>query len=103
LSAILKRAAQQTASTLVQQAISQLPRVEDRLLALMRTIAQREGVARPDGIFIALAATHDTLAHMIGAQRPTVSLGLAHLAEEGRLRPEPDGWTLASDELGPSA
>lgn len=97
LSAILERAAQQTRNAFLQQAISQLPRAEERLLALFWSIADRQGVVRPDGVWLELSATHDTLAHMVGAQRPTVSLGLTRLAEGGMLRPEGNGWLLAPD------
>lgn len=94
LGAVLQRSAQQTRNALLQQAISQLPRVEDRLLALFWALADRHGVVRRDGIWVELPATHDTIARMIGARRPTVSLGLASLAERGLLRAEGSAWVL---------
>jgi hypothetical protein len=99
MSAILERAAQQTRNAFMQQAISQLPRVDERLLALFWSIADRQGIVRPDGVWIELSATHDTLAHMVGAQRPTVSLGLARLADRDLLHSEGDGWLIARDSL----
>jgi CRP/FNR family transcriptional regulator, cyclic AMP receptor protein len=99
LSTIIQRAAHQTRNAFLQQAISQLPRVEERLLALFWSVADRQGVVRPDGVWVDLSATHDTLAHMVGAQRPTVSLGLARLAESGLLRAEARGWLIARDSL----
>ncbi|MGH2859843.1 MAG: helix-turn-helix domain-containing protein [Solirubrobacteraceae bacterium] len=97
LGAILNRAGQQSRQALLYQAISQLPRVEDRLLALMWVIADRCGVVRSDGIHVPLPVTHQALARMIGAQRPTVTLGLGRLAEEGLLRPETGGWVIDPD------
>jgi CRP-like cAMP-binding protein len=99
MGAILERAAQQTRNAVLHQAISQLPRVEERLLALFWSIADRQGIVRPDGVWLELSATHDTLAHMVGAQRPTVSLGLTRLADSGLLRAEAGGWLLARDSL----
>ena len=99
LAAVLQRAAQQTRNALLQQAISQLPRVEDRLLALFWSIADRQGVVRPDGVWVELPATHDTIARMIGARRPTVSLGLASLAERGLLTSEGSGWVIHPSSL----
>jgi hypothetical protein len=93
-SAILKRAAAQERQALLQQAISQLPRVEDRLLALFWALADRRGSVRSDGILVGLTITHQSLAEMIGAQRPTVSLGLARLLELGWLRSTADGWLI---------
>lgn len=94
LIALLKRGAQQTRRVLLQKSISQLPRVEDRLLALMWSIADRRGIVRQDGIWVHLPITHDVLAQMIGARRPTVSLGLKSLSKQGLLRAEADGWLI---------
>ena len=41
-----------------------------------------------------LPVTHDVLAQMVGAQRPTVSPGLTRLAEQGTVCAEPDGWLI---------
>jgi CRP-like cAMP-binding protein len=99
MGAILERAAQQTRNAFLQQAISQLPRVEERLLALFWSIADRQGVVRPDGVWLELSATHETLAHMVGAQRPTVTLGLTRLADSGLASAENGGWLISRDSL----
>lgn len=97
MAAILKRAGEQIRHALLQQAISQLPRVEDRLLALFWSVADRHGIVRPDGVWVSLPATHATLAQMIGARRPTVSLGLKRLQDQRLLSPQDDGWLIAPD------
>jgi CRP/FNR family cyclic AMP-dependent transcriptional regulator len=99
MTALVIRGADQTRHALLQQAISQLPRVEDRLLALMWSLADSRGIVRPDGIHVPLALTHETLAQMIGARRPTVSLGLKALSERGLLSADGDGWLIARDSL----
>ena len=99
LGTILERAARQTRNAFLQQAISQLPRVEERLLALFWSIADRQGIVRPDGVWVEFAVTHDTLARMVGAQRPTVSLGLTRLADAGLLRSGDGGWLIARASL----
>lgn len=99
MSAILKRAAQQTRQAFLQQAVSQLPRVEERLLALFWSIADRQGTVRADGIWVELSVTHETLAHMVGAQRPTVSLGLTRLSDSGLLRSQSGGWLINPESL----
>lgn len=82
------------------QAISQLSRVEDRLLALFWYLADRWGRVRVDGVMIDLPLTHETVGRLIGARRPTVSLGLKELARQGLLRREQDGrWLLAAESL----
>lgn len=99
MNGILKRAAQQVRHALLQQAISQLPRVEDRLLALLWSIADRQGVVRSDGVWVHLPVTHAALAQMIGARRPTVSLGLRALTERGLVRAENGGWLISPDSI----
>jgi len=100
MNAILRRAAQQIRHALMQQAISQLPRVEDRLLALLWSVADRQGVVRSDGIWIDLPVTHATLAQMIGARRPTVSLGLRALGERGLVTAGAGGWLISPESIG---
>jgi CRP/FNR family transcriptional regulator, cyclic AMP receptor protein len=99
MTALVVRAADQTRHALLQQAISQLPRVEDRLLALMWSLADSRGIVREDGIYVPLSLTHKTLAQMIGARRPTVSLGLKALSDRGVLRSQGEGWLIARDSL----
>jgi CRP/FNR family transcriptional regulator, cyclic AMP receptor protein len=91
------RGAAQTGRALLHQAISQLPRVEDRLLALMWSLADSRGIVRKDGVYLPLTLTHEAMAQMIGARRPTVSLGLTALTEQGALSVEQDGRLLAPD------
>ena len=82
------------------QAISQLGRVEDRLLALFWYLADRWGRVHSDGIRIELPLTHESIGRLIGARRPTVSLGLRALRDAGLLQRERDGrWLLAHDSL----
>lgn len=84
----------------VHQAISQLARVEDRLLALFWHLADRWGRVLSDGVRIDLALTHETIGHLIGARRPTVTLGLSALRDAGLLQRQVDGaWLLAHDSL----
>jgi CRP/FNR family cyclic AMP-dependent transcriptional regulator len=99
MTALVIRGADQTRHALLQQAISQLPRVEDRLLALMWSLADSRGIVRSNGIHVPLALTHETLSRMIGARRPTVSLGLKTLSQRGLLSADGDGWLIARDSL----
>lgn len=78
-----------------EHAIGQLPRVEDRLLALFWDFADRWGVRRADDIVIDLPLTHEALGRLVGARRPTVSLGLGVLADSGQLRCRAHTWRLA--------
>lgn len=81
-------------------AISKLERVEDRLLALFCQIADRSGRRGHEGITIDQRLTHEAIGRLIGARRPTVSLGLQALAEQRLLQRQSDGsWLLTPDSL----
>ena len=81
-------------------AILHISRVEERILALFADLADRWGRVTPDGIVIDLALTHDVLGRLVGSRRPTVTLALAVLAEDGALVRHRDGtWLLASSSV----
>ena len=93
---VLDRAIQRGHEALMRRAIAQLPRVEDRLLFLFRSLAERWGRVRPEGVVVELALTHDLIGELIGARRPTVTLGLRALADTGELRLiRGEGWLIA--------
>ena len=95
---ILDRAIQRAHEALMHRAIAQLPRVEDRLLFLFRSLAERWGRVRPEGVVIELALTHDLIGELIGARRPTVTLGLRALADTDELRLiRGEGWLIARE------
>ena len=77
-----------------QLVICQLPRVEDRILAMLWLLAESWGRVTPGGVRVPLAFTHETLGALIGSRRPTVSLALRKLTEEGALIPQDSGWLL---------
>lgn len=82
----------------VNAAIGQLERVEDRLLGFFWLAADRWGRIGRDGIAIDQPLTHEAIGHLIGARRPTVSLGLRALYERHALTRRADGtWLLAPD------
>lgn len=82
------------------RAISQLARVEDRLLGLFAHLAERMGRVTPDGIVVDLPVTHDLLGRLIGARRPTVSLAVTKLRDDGALDRDPTGrWLLTAGDL----
>jgi CRP/FNR family cyclic AMP-dependent transcriptional regulator len=68
-----------------QLAISHLPRVEDRLMALMWPPADTWGRVTPAGIRLELSLSHEGLGGLIGARRSTVTLALGQLAERNAL------------------
>lgn len=77
-----------------QLVICQLPRVDERVLAMMWLLAESWGHVTPGGVRLSLALTHETLGALIGARRPTVTLALRKLAEDGSIVHQDAGWLL---------
>jgi hypothetical protein len=88
------RTADQIERVAVQLAICQLPRVEDRLLALFWLLAEQWGRVTPGGTVLPLALTHETLGALVGARRPTVTLALGELADRGAVLRQGRAWLL---------
>jgi CRP-like cAMP-binding protein len=94
ISALTASLAEQTDRTALQLAICQLPRVADRVLALMWMLSDSWGRVTPSGVMLPLSLTHSTLGAMIGARRPTVTLALGELVDRGAVLRHDGGWLL---------
>lgn len=92
-SRIVSRVAQRARNLALTQAVTHLPRADARLLILFWLLADRWGRVGPDGILIHLPLTHEVLAMLIGAHRPTATVALKRLADLGFLvREATDRW-----------
>jgi CRP-like cAMP-binding protein len=96
------RTAEQIERVAVQLAICQLPRVEDRLLALFWLLAEQWGRVTPGGTVLPLALTHETLGALVGARRPTVTLALGDLSERGAVLRQGRAWLLVEPLTQPA-
>ena len=77
-----------------QLVICQLPRVDDRVVAMLWLLSESWGQVTPSGIRLPLALTHETLGALVGAARPTVSLALRKLSDDGAIIHQDTGWLL---------
>jgi Crp-like helix-turn-helix domain len=77
-----------------QLVICQLPRVDDRILAMFWLLSESWGQVTPSGIRLPLALTHEALGALVGAARPTVTLALRKLTEQGAIIHQDTGWLL---------
>lgn len=98
--AIAARALNRSRNLAVNMAIIHHPRIEVRLHMLLWHLAARWGRVRRDGIIVSLRLTHSVLADLVAAQRPSVSVALAKLAERGLIRHTDDGWVLRGEPPG---
>lgn len=100
--AIVRRLVRRARWLTLQLAISDLRRVDDRLMLFFWHVADRWGRVGPDGVAVPLPVTHQMLSQLVCAQRPTVTTSLQRLAADGRLRRRRDRTWLLSPEPPPA-
>ena len=99
--AIIDRINERAVRLAVTQAISQLNRVDRRLLALFWHLAERWGRVTAGGVALPMTLSHRMLGQLVGARRPTVSTSLAELVREGEVARRSDGtWLLTGAPVG---
>lgn len=95
VAALFQRLAAQEERRDIHRALSQLPRVEDRVHGLLWLLAERWGRVTRQGVILRLRLTHELIGQLVGAKRPTVSLALKQLEERGTVHRRTDGsWLL---------
>lgn len=99
--ALLERCAWRARRLAVLQTISQLNRVDRRVLTLLWHLAERWGRVTADGVVVPLALSHGVLGQLVGARRPTVSTALGKLAGAGEIvRGDAGTWLLTGRPVG---
>ncbi len=79
----------------VALAIAHHNRVEDRLLLTLWHLAERWGRVTPDGIVVPLPLSHQRLADLVGAHRPSVTTAMGALSKAGKVSRRDGGdWVL---------
>lgn len=76
-------------------AISHVPRLEPRLLAVLWHLADRFGRVEEAGVAMPLRLTHEHLGCLVGGRRPSVTRSLNRLSAQGHVTPRPaGGWWM---------
>jgi CRP/FNR family transcriptional regulator, cyclic AMP receptor protein len=100
-SSLLERFADRTRRLAVLQAISQLNRVDRRVVTLLWHLAERWGRVTPDGVAVPLVLSHRMLGQLVGARRPTISSAVGSLMRTGEVVRRDDGtWLLTGTPVG---
>jgi hypothetical protein len=81
-------------------AIIHHPRTDVRLRMLFWHMANRWGHVRRDGVILPVSLSHNVLADLIAAQRPSVTGALGKLAQRGLVRATDEGWLLTGGPPG---
>jgi hypothetical protein len=92
---LFARGTRRAHSLAVALAIAHHQRVDDRLLLTLWHLAERWGRVSPEGIAVPLPLSHQRLADLVGAHRPSVTTAMGDLARSGVLSRRDDGvWML---------
>lgn len=101
VSELLSRTLRRSRDLAVLLAVAAMPRLDARLLAALWHLADRWGRVGHDGTLLPLRLTHETLAGLVGAQRPSVTTALRSLERRGAVRRDAGGgWLLLGDPPG---
>jgi DNA-binding transcriptional ArsR family regulator len=95
LDVVMRRSVMRARAAGFLRAVTHMTRVDDRLLVLMWFLAERWGRVRPEGVVVPLKLTHQLLAALVGAKRPSVTTALGELTSAGLVERRDDGsWLL---------
>jgi CRP/FNR family transcriptional regulator, cyclic AMP receptor protein len=102
--ALMDRSMRRQRFLAMHAALSQMPRLQDRLRVLLWYLGDRWGRVTADGVMVDVPLTHELLAGVVGARRPGVTSALGELQRAGHLSRRDDGrWVLLGEppaELG---
>ena len=91
---LVARALERSRNLAVNMAIVHQARVDVRLHMLFWHLAGRWGRVRRDCVLLPLRLTHNVLADLAAARRPTVTSALSELARQGLVLQVHHGWQL---------
>jgi len=97
---LVGRAMARSRNLAVNMAIVHQARVDVRLHMLLWHLAARWGRVRADGVNLPLRLTHNVLADLAAARRPTVTSALSELARQELVQAREDGWLLKGQPPG---
>ncbi|HEY7266705.1 MAG TPA: Crp/Fnr family transcriptional regulator [Solirubrobacterales bacterium] len=94
---ILRRVVRRSRWLAVLLAIANTRGVDGRVLLLFWHLAGSWGRVTPAGTLVPFGLTHEVIADLVGARRPSVTTALAGLERAGELERLADGWLLRGD------
>ena len=98
LELLAERALRRSRRLAVSAAITNAVGVEERVVLLLWQLAERWGQRIEQGVLVPIRLSHEALADLVGARRPTVTLALRSLYERGAVKRRESGeWILTAD------
>lgn len=97
---LVARALERSRNLATMMAIAHHTRIDVRLHMLFWHLADHWGRVRPDGVLVPLRLTHEMLADLVAARRPSVSTVLTELARRNLVQRDGLGWLLSGEPPG---
>ncbi len=94
---LLRRIVRRSRWLAVLLAIATMRGVEDRVILLLWHLAGNWGKVTSAGTLVPFGLTHEVIADLVGARRPSVTTAIAGLEREGELERVDGGWLLRGD------
>ncbi len=94
---LLRRIVRRSRWLAVLLAIATMRGVEDRVILLLWHLAGNWGKVTSAGTIVPFRLTHEVIADLVGARRPSVTTAIAGLEREGKLERVDGGWLLCGD------
>ena len=91
---ILSRVLRRSRWLIVLLTIAGLRGVEERVMLFFWHLASNWGRVTPEGTLVPSSLTHEVIADVIGARRPSVTTAISELQNRGDLERVDDGWLL---------
>ncbi len=99
---LIGRLERRSSAHTLRRTILQQPRLSERLRFLLWHLADRFGRVEAGGVVLPLPLSHELLAQLAGAQRPSISRALKELKRDASVVRGPDGcwWLGGTPPLG---
>jgi CRP-like cAMP-binding protein len=94
---LLARTVRRSRHLAMLRCVCGIRRLDVRLLVLLRVLAGRWGRVSLEGTHVGIPLTHEAIARLAGAQRPSVSTALARLRSRGLVHVQDRQFVLAAD------
>jgi hypothetical protein len=94
---LLGRSVRRSRNLTVLRTVCAIRRLDVRLLVLLTLLAERWGRVSTQGVHVGVQLTHESIAHLAGAQRPSVSTAIARLRRRGLITTERRELVLAHE------
>jgi CRP/FNR family transcriptional regulator, cyclic AMP receptor protein len=98
VAALLGRAGRRSRSQGILTAIAHMKRTDARVLLLLWHVAERWGRVTSGGVLVPIRLTHQRIAELVGAQRPSVTAALSRMTARGLVRRTANRGYLLTDD-----